>query len=207
MRKLASFGLALAVFGLGQSVSGWQSPDIGVALMGAFALVGWLRPRWSPVDRYCSYLGIATSSDASEPAMVPDAHRDFLRRRAASIYQTVLQHGPVAFESPEAAASFAAHFPEFTETLDEWHDALDRETAAMTALRKRLMAECVSRGMDQPRHEAAAIVDLLAKDLHQDALDGTLDRAREVRWCSRNDPPHDDGSAEMIELTCMLAWD
>jgi hypothetical protein len=71
MRKRAAptIAFALTFFGLGQSMSGWQSPLIGVALMVVGGLVGiatlaeWMRPRWAAVDSAYNYFGIGSSTE------------------------------------------------------------------------------------------------------------------------------------------------
>lgn len=87
-RAISAIAFALTVFGLGQSMSGWQSPLIGVILMVVGGLVGvatlaeWMRPRWAAIDRSYNYFGIYSSNEqqlADELELKAEHARQMLR--------------------------------------------------------------------------------------------------------------------------------
>jgi hypothetical protein len=156
MRKLAAPSAAITLLGLGQSVSGWQSPLIGFALMviggllGAAALAEWMRPRWTVVDRCYAYLGIAPlSSDMS--VLVPDEHRTELRAVVKNALDDLDRPAPELspVDNPRLKAAAAAHFPELL-ALTRAYTAAERELhAAHEALTRRITSECESRGITE----------------------------------------------------------
>lgn len=143
------------MFGVGQSISGWQSPLIGVAMMAVAgllalaALASWLRPRWAWVDHCYTFVGVAPPSDMR--ALVLDEHRAELRAVVQKAAQQMAHPAPVFWpvDNPRLKRAAAAHFPDLTVLVRAYVAAERTLNAAHAALTERITAECESRGVTE----------------------------------------------------------
>ena len=155
MRNLLAPAVVFAVFGIGQSMSGWQSPLIGVTMMAVAGLLAlavltsWLRPRWAWVDHCYTFVGIAPPSDVR--ALVPDEHHAELRAVVQGAAQQMAHPAPVFWpvDNPRLQRAAAAHFPDLTVLVRAYAAAERTLNGTHAALTERITGECESRGVTE----------------------------------------------------------
>ena len=185
-----------------------------VALLGAgvaavvFAFIVWLGLWVSAPVREAEIALLKDELHRLRRKPVPDRHRNGLLAFVAKVIYELEAEDPATlfwrYEGAPVDKDVAAHFPELSALVREWHTASERSDMAASALKDRLTVECDLRGVWAPPYDVFRVLATVLPILNSIAKNRRSPASFAFGWRTSEDPPPSIGATPAMVTVCTV---